>query len=271
MTCSICRRIVAAGSRAARLCRLAAALIVCCAGSVALADVPGAMSAITAGDCKTAGEAINAGLQRDDGQAYFLAGFLYDRTGCVPSDPARAIRLYRRASFLGDQDAPVYLGLLYGLGRGVPRDYTRAHRAFNSDDGEVAVPSTNEIVDLMLGYAETVAHVAERQVGYPTTANVLGVEATLDAVLDSDGDPVRFDRVNVGVEVGSNLPRTRTFTDPLEEAYRTALVTVPRPDVDFRHRTQFATTWQFRMRRGPSNEKVRLEGYVTVGPARVVH
>ena len=63
---------------------------------------------------------------------------LYRRFGYGPLDdpsrwPARpaqhpqALRQDRRAAEQGDADAQSNLGLMYGLGRGVPRDYIRAH------------------------------------------------------------------------------------------------------------------------------------------------
>jgi hypothetical protein len=233
-------------------------------------EVPGAMSAIVAGDCKSAGQAINEGLQRDDAQALFLAGFLYDRTDCVTRDAARAARLYRRAAVLGDVDAPGYLGLLYGLGRGVPQDYAAAHRAFVGRDPAEAPSAAEAPNEVALGYVETVAHLAAREVVYPISANTVGLEATMDVVLDPASGRVTFDHVKVGTEVGSHLPRTASFTDPVEQAYRSAIAAAPKPPAYASPATAYATHWEFLMRRGPSNIKVRLEGYIGLGDTTVV-
>jgi TPR repeat protein len=38
---------------------------------------------------------------------------------------------YRKAAEQGDADAQVNLGILYGMGQGVPQDYAAAHMWFN--------------------------------------------------------------------------------------------------------------------------------------------
>ena len=237
---------------------------------VAFADVPDAMRAIAAGDCKAAGEEINQGLQRNDSQAFFLAGYLYDQTGCVASDPAHAARLYRRAISLGNADAAIQLGLLYAMGRGVPQDYGLAHRAFSGQtvqDGD-AGGSAPDAVEA--GYVETIINLARNHVDYPATANVIGIEAAMDVVVELPAGQVSFEQIHVGTEIGSSLSRNHDFTDQIAKAYHDAMAVLPKPPIGVDGPHRYVTHWTFAMRRGSEDQKLRREGFLTVGETRRV-
>jgi len=236
----------------------------------ARAEVPGARAAIDAGDCKAAGDAINAGLARNDAEAFFYAGLLYDQSGCVDHDPARAARLYSRAIAAGYHDAGPYLGLLYGLGQGVAQDYAMAHRAFHADDAAAGDSASSPVEQTALGYGETLAQLALREVSYPTSANRNGIEGTVDVVLAPTSGRIDFDRVHIGIEVGSMIPRTHDFTDQIEAAYRSAMAKAPRPDFSSDASIRIDTPWHFGMRRSYDNHKVPLEGLVTLGESRIL-
>ena len=236
----------------------------------ARAEVPGARAALLAGECAKAGETINDGLSRNDAEAYFLAGFLYDQGQCVERDANRAVRLYRQAVAYGSPEAEVFLGLLLGQGRGVSQDYAAAHRAFHGDKPVAGEEALGAAELAAIGYAETLAKLALRHVDYPMTANRSGVEADLDVVLVPDGGRIELANVKVGIETGTNLPRTRDFTERVESAYRDAMAQASPPqggDAALR----VVTAWHFAMRRTPDNRKVRLEGYVSVGDPHTSH
>jgi len=237
----------------------------------ARAELPGVRAAIAAGDCKAAGDAINAGLARNDPEAYFFAGLLYDQTGCVDHDPAHAARLYRRALALGYDDAGPYLGLLYGLGQGVPQDYVQAHRAFHGDKALASDATASPAELAALGYGETIAQLALRKVSYPPSANRNGIEGSIDVMLAPSSGKIDFDHVHIGVEAGSMIPRTHEFTDQIEAAYRGAIAQAPKPDLAADASLKVDTPWQFGMRRSADNHKVPLEGLVTLGDSRIVH
>ena len=99
--------------------------------SVARADGDDAIRWIPSGSCTRAGHAINEGIARKEAKAYMLAGFLYAATGCVAPDPTRAARDYQRAIDLGDVEARAFLGVMHGLGAGIPQDVRAAYRSFS--------------------------------------------------------------------------------------------------------------------------------------------
>ena len=213
-----------------RLVLIAATLVAAAFAPMAAAEVPAARAALAAGDCKSVGEAINEGLGRNEAEAFFIAGALYDVGTCVEADPARAARLYRRAIDLGDGDAAPSLAMLYGSGRGVPQDYAMAHLVFHDDKPAAGDAGASKAELAALGYAETLARLAVRDVVYPVTANSKGIEGNMDVVVTPGGDRIDFTAVHIGVEAGSNLARTHDFTDQIDTAYRSAMARVPRPE-----------------------------------------
>jgi hypothetical protein len=235
--------------------------------TAARADMPDAYLAISTGDCKGAGAAINRGLARYDPEAFFLAGYLFDATDCVEDDPTKAVHFYRRAADLGNTDAADALGLLYALGRGVPRDYVQAYRWFRiaKKPNGASIEPVDDDRARRIGYAMAVSHVALSKARYPLQEQRESLEATLDAVFDPVSGEVSFRNVKVGIQVGSNVAKPRPFTEEVSDAYRRAIADVPRPESIGGAAETFVTSWRFASRRGRYNQKLATEGLVSIG------
>jgi TPR repeat protein len=87
------------------------------------AQASAAVEAISREDCGALGDALNRGMEQNEAAAYKLAGAVYESSGCVTNDMARAIAFYRKAVDLGDRGAAKRLGLIYATGTGVKQDY----------------------------------------------------------------------------------------------------------------------------------------------------
>lgn len=234
------------------------------------ADVPEALRALEAGDCRRAGDEVNKGIDRDDAQAYFVAGLMLDGSGCTKSDPGKAARYYQRAAELGDRNAPDFLGLLYGTGRGVPQDYDAAYRWFiHPRGGEPVGASLQGEQARVAGYAYTVAHLARPRVKYPRNAERDGIEATMIAVFDPASGRVSFDQVHANTVVGSNIPKPQPFVDAVSAAYAAAIVEAP-PFPEARStRLTCRTTWIFKLQRVTLDEAVPSLGVATIGRTEI--
>ena len=66
-----------------------------------------------------------------DGAAAFTVGLMYGLGIGVPQDYASALRWYRRAAEHGLPRAQSNLGFMYGTGRGVPQDWVQAYAWYN--------------------------------------------------------------------------------------------------------------------------------------------
>ncbi len=241
--------------------------VVCVAAFTGLASGagPDVRAAIASGDCKTAGDAVNSGIERNDPEALYFAGYLYDGTGCVADDPARAARFFRRAADLGYADAAMALGTLYGLGRGVTRDYAEADRWFVA--GTTSAGSAAPLVDrqqaTVAGYAMTVVRVAFAKMRYPRQMEKDGVTANFDAVFVPATGTVAFRNIKAGIAIGSNVSRSFVFTQAVGSAYADAIAGLPRPDV-VDPAVAFVTPWHFTMLRSDDESPTKTGG-VTVG------
>ena len=236
----------------------------------AFADVPEAMRALEAGDCRRAGDEVNKGIDRDDAQAYFVAGLMLDGSGCTKSDPGKAARYYQRAAELGDRNAPDFLGLLYGTGRGVSQDYGMAYRWFSQQrGGELARIALQGEQARVAGYAYTVAHLARPRVKYPRNAERDGIEANLIAVFDPASGHVSFDQVHANTVVGSNVPKPQPFVDAVSAAYAAAIVEAPPLPEARSTRLTCRTPWAFRLQRATLDEAVPSLGVATIGRTEI--
>ena len=234
------------------------------------ADVPEALRALEAGDCRRAGDEVNNGIDRDDAQAYFVAGLMLDGSGCTKSDPGKAARYYQRAAELGDRNAPDFLGLLHGMGRGVPQDYGMAYRWFSQPrGGETAGVSLQGEQARVAGYAYTVAHLARPRVKYPRNAERDGVEANMVAVFDPANGRVSFDQVRSNAVVGSNIPKPQPFVDAVTAAYAAALLEAPQPPEAKTTRLTCRTPWNFKLHRVTLEEAVPSLGVATIGRTEI--
>lgn len=59
-------------------------------------------------------------------EQYFL-GIMYAVGDGVPKDPTKAVEWQKKAAEQGNADAQYILGYMYGEGQGVPKDYVQAH------------------------------------------------------------------------------------------------------------------------------------------------
>lgn len=77
---------------------------------------------------------------------------LLDDSGAVPTDPGRALELYRSAADAGDPFSQLQLGLRYAAGAGVEQDYVEAHKWVNlsaADGNAEAIKSRALFAKLM--------------------------------------------------------------------------------------------------------------------------
>ena len=251
--------------------RSLAGVAVLVGSTAARADVPDLYTALRDEDCAAAGKAINAGIERADPQAYFFAGYLYEATGCVADDPARAARFYQRAVELGHAEARNALGRLYGLGRGVPQDYGTAYRWYTAGPNGAADPTASDVARARIaGYAMSVAQVARTKARYPLLQQRDGIESTLDALFDPISGTVIFTRARASIEVGSNVGKTGPFADAVTTAYGQALAELAKPEGLASSALRVGATWQFAMRHGRQDEKLKGEGAISLEAMRVV-
>lgn len=233
----------------------------------ARAELPDVYRAFEAGDCKAIGESVNRGLDANDPEALFYAGLLYDDTECVADDPVKAGRFYQRAVDGGFADARDALGMLSALGRGVPQDYAAAYRWYSRDAADpLAAESTRAGA---MGYAITLARLARLRARYPLVAEQIGIEASLDAIVDPATREVTFANAKAGAEVGSNVGKTGPFVESVRSGYAAALERAPRLE-PVASGQRFRTPWRFAMRRGRLDQKVQGEGTITIGLTEVV-
>ncbi len=239
----------------------------------ASAEVPAAIDALRAGDCAAAGTAINDGLQRNDAQALFLAGYLYEATACVATDAARAAQFYRRAARLGSTEADEAMARLHASGRGVPQDYAASYRWHEAAlsgrvDGDPSAAAGDPERDRLAGYSIAVARLARTKAAYPLRANDRSMGATLEAVLDPATGTVTVRNVRTGVEIGSSRTMAEVFVEAVTTAYAAAVAELPplagSGDAK-RDSTRYATPWRFAMRRTNLDRAIDHDGEVTIG------
>jgi len=89
-----------------------------------------AVAAIQKGDFKQAQKELAPLLEKNDPNAQFLTGMMYDAGKGVPQDPAKAASWYRKAAAQKHLMAQLYLGVLLYSGEGVKQDYEEAARQF---------------------------------------------------------------------------------------------------------------------------------------------
>ncbi|MCI0404643.1 MAG: sel1 repeat family protein [candidate division Zixibacteria bacterium] len=85
-----------------------------------------AVKAIQKGDFETALKELRPLTQKNDPNAQFLMGMLYEAGNGVPKDPAVAASWYRKAAEQNHPVAQLFLGVLYYYGTGVAKDYKKA-------------------------------------------------------------------------------------------------------------------------------------------------
>lgn len=217
----------------------------------AFADGTGALRALNAGDCKRAGDEINEGIERDEPLAYLAAGTLYDGTDCVETDHRRAAGYYQRAAELGNDEARNFLGLMYGLGRGVDQDYALAYRWFSGGRSKGALPATVLADDAsspwrtaVAGYAYTVNQLARSKVRYPKASRD---EGTVYVKFHSQSGELTFTTAGHGAQ-RETLQQPTVFVDAITDAYAYAVKVAPRTDAIERHDLVFETPWTFQRR-----------------------
>ncbi len=270
--CSIEREMIlslrstASGPRAAAAAFLLAASLL---ATTARADDRGIADALDRGNCQQAGQLINEGMDRNDGDAFFFAGFLYDATGCVKEDPSRAATYYQRAIDLGHPSAADFLARLHGLGRGVPQDYAEAYRLYVfGDKTGTAFRAADPAEATLAGYAMTVARVARDKAVYPMDARRAGTDSTMEAVFDPTNATVSIRSVVAAVAVGSHVAKKQAFIDAVTTAYADALREVPKPTLAKPSTLRFATVWRFGRIPVAKDDLTQNDGIVTLGETK---
>ncbi len=91
-----------------------------------------AVKAIKKGDFDAALKELRPLIEKNDPNAQFLMGMLYDAGNGVPQDQAIAALWYRKAAQQNHLIAQLFLGTFYYSGTGVKRDYKEAVRWLQS-------------------------------------------------------------------------------------------------------------------------------------------
>ena len=91
-----------------------------------------AVKAIKQGDFEKALNELRPLVQKNDPNAQFLMGMLYDAGHGVPQDHAIAASWYRKAAEQTHPTAQLFLGILYYSGNGVDQDYKQAAHWFQA-------------------------------------------------------------------------------------------------------------------------------------------
>lgn len=211
------------------------------------------LAALERGDCSMAAEAINRGMERDDAQAYFGAGYLYSSTGCVAEDLPRAARYYQRAVELGSSDARTKLGFLHGMGLDVPQDYRAAYRWYTYPVGALKkepkppLPPSHESA---YGYARTVQQLAAVRVVYPRRFDS-GQEGVLYVTFHTATGALTYaSHGSAGdrSQAVQRIQRPSPFMLAIDRAYETALREIPKPADLPAEDLVFEAPWQFQLR-----------------------
>ena len=87
-----------------------------------------AVKAIRKSDFQTALKELRPLIEKNDPNAQFLMGMLYEAGNGVPQDQAIAASWYKKAAKQDHLIAQLFLGVLYYSGNGVERDYKEARR-----------------------------------------------------------------------------------------------------------------------------------------------
>ncbi len=85
-----------------------------------------AVKAIKKGDFEMALKELRPLIEKNDPNAQFLMGMLYDAGNGVPQDQAIAASWYRKAAEQNHPIAQLFLGILYDSGNGVEKDHKKA-------------------------------------------------------------------------------------------------------------------------------------------------
>ncbi len=88
--------------------------------------------AIKQGDFEMALKELRPLIQKNDPNAQFLMGMLYDAGHGVPQDHAVAASWYRKAAEQSHPTAQLFLGILYYSGTGIGQDYKQAAHWFQA-------------------------------------------------------------------------------------------------------------------------------------------
>ena len=259
----------------ARAALLVVALVVTAAWSTTAGAVDALPSeiqnALDLGQCRSAGDAINRGLERNDAEAWYYAGYLYDVTNCVEEDAARAARYYLQAAKLGDLRGADAIGLAYGLGRGVSQDYVAAYEWFvvRQRRGAPAV-AVDPAFARASGYAMTVARLARDRARYPDDARRGDTRASLEARFDVSTGEVATRLAKADIPTGSNVARPFVFVEAVQAAYREAVARAPNPAPLPATPTVFTTPWRFGVIRDDQDRPVLASGAVSIGDTEPV-
>lgn len=91
-----------------------------------------AVQAIQKGDFELALKELRPLIEKNDPNAQFLMGMLYEAGNGVPQNPALAVSWYGKAAEQNHLVAQLFLGILYYSGNGVAKDYKKAAQWFQA-------------------------------------------------------------------------------------------------------------------------------------------
>ncbi|MET0271863.1 MAG: tetratricopeptide repeat protein, partial [Phenylobacterium sp.] len=99
------------------------AVLMLLASPVAAGPLDDAAAAFAGGDIATGIRLYRDLAEAGDAKAQLALGLIYDLGRGVPRDQAQAVGWYRRAAEQGDGDAQFNLGVMFYNGWGTPQDY----------------------------------------------------------------------------------------------------------------------------------------------------
>ena len=113
-------------NKAPAITALCCILLVAPGGTLHALPTDNAVRAMQRGDFVLAQKELRPLVAKNDPNAQFLMGMLYDEGNGVPQDRAIAASWYRRAAEQDHLAAQLFLGILYHSGDGVEKDYKKA-------------------------------------------------------------------------------------------------------------------------------------------------
>jgi hypothetical protein len=222
-----------------------------------------AFDALRAGDCVQVGKLVNENLDTDAGVVQF-AGVIYEEGLCVERDLDRARRYYDAPSTTRDWRSAIEIGLMYLQGDALPRSYTKAGAWFARSSRLSGSESSYKFPGLATlpvkeataatewgGYLISVGFVGSRTVKYPSEAIRVGAEGSyLARVCLVDGTvQVQAVATRPGPAAGTaSLTGKRLISEAIDDAYRKAMQTMPRPKYEPIGHTCFEQPLSFRIR-----------------------
>jgi hypothetical protein len=189
--------------------------------------------AVRHGDCPEAVQLLKRGVQSNDAQAVYIGGRMLDDGICVKQDLDGATEFYAHASDLGEHNSSLAYAAKIGMGEGSAQSYQRAGEICRT----AGTDPQKRLSDYSLGYVCTLRGLAGRFLrerlppgAFRPDSGELVVEFNLSsAQLSIRATPKVASEGEAATGTHIRKPRVNAER-AIEEAWQSALETVPKPD-----------------------------------------